>query len=125
MITSQEWMPKPLIFQRNYYDVKAVKVTEDNIYQVARWCGGEVRKKESLQFTLYSENYDFDSVPNGELVLLVPIVDGHLTAYFTDWVVRDEFGKLQVFTHEVFKESFRYSRSSEVQSNVNQESFDF
>lgn len=64
--------------------VDAVRVTEENVRQVAEWCGG----------TAYSMLTPHVWLTNG-------FGDG-LRAYAGDWVVRNKEGEFGVANHEVF-----------------------
>ena len=70
-------------FNRKPFVVDGVEVTEDNLAEVAEWCGGEVRRSDK----------------NGEKYVKVPVINPlsnrHTLAFVGDWVLRSNVPKPQ------------------------------
>lgn len=108
-------------FTRKPFDVEAVKVTEENITDVAAWCHGTIRKSGS---------------PGGKNVqsyikvhVKRPLNERQTQAYVGDWVVTatDERIKgFKVYTPRAFAESFDeiLEHMSEVLERMGQRSID-
>lgn len=91
----EDWIPKPTLFYRKVNQVYAVRLTSDNYLESATWFGG-------------STNYTH----NGDPILKLPITNGSLYAFFGDWIVRDERGRLSVYSHLEFKEIFEFDEEA-------------
>lgn len=95
-------------FERLPFTIKAVEVTAENIKQVARWCGGEIKsegRRGNKKFILV----DVKRALN----------DRQKQAYVGDWVLRAGSG-YKVYTPKAFHESFRkkVEHMVEVTSNM-------
>lgn len=79
-------------FVRRPLEVEAVQVTEDNLYEVAKWCQGEVRRdKEGLKYV--------------KVRVLNPHAEMLKEADVGCWVLRSERG-FKVYTESAFDNSF-------------------
>ena len=90
--------PRPLDireFERLPFSVQAVEVTRENIKQVARWCGGQVKSEGRRGNKKYIE-VDVKRALN----------DRQKQAYVGDWVLRAGSG-YKIYTPRVFAASFR------------------
>jgi hypothetical protein len=82
---------------RKSFDVKAVQVTADNIHQVAKWCGGEVRK------TSHSDPKKVRKYI--QVTVIRAINDKQTQAFIGDWVLCTKSG-FKVYVDKAFNESF-------------------
>lgn len=99
---------KPGKYGRTSFEVEAEEVSEDNIYEVAKWCGGVVFETSA------------DKYPHGSrLHIKVPVSNAAQTsvperqtlAFYGDNVVKGSFGPKgaegwKVYTPKAFKNSF-------------------
>lgn len=86
-------------YVRKTFHVNAVQVTEDNIEEVAKWCGGEVLTKQTpIKNAIKVET--FVKVP-----VLRPLNDKQSSAFISDWVLEHE-GGYKVYTDRAFVKSF-------------------
>jgi hypothetical protein len=82
-------------FQRKAFVVEAVRVTQKNINEVAKWCGGTVQKKPT------------DKGVQRFIKVKVhrPLNEKQTQAFIGDWVVKAEAG-FKVYTNRAFGNSF-------------------
>lgn len=93
-------MLTPVKYSRKPFDVEAVKLTPENIEEVAQWCGGEVRTSD-LSKSGGQEGYQqYIKVP-----VKRPLNDRQTRAYYDDWVVAAG-GSFKVYTPKAFVSSF-------------------
>ena len=92
-------------YTRKAFPVKGVQVTEENIEEVAKWCGGEVRTSVT---TVLSE----DGSPKGKLErpiikvsVVHPLNDRQTKAFLGDWVLESDYG-FKVYSQRAFNNSF-------------------
>lgn len=80
-----KYVSKPL-------EVEAVQVVEDDIYEIAKWCEGEVRKSK-----------------DGAKVIKVDVINPHADmlkeAEVGFWILKSERG-FKVYTEQAFNNSF-------------------
>jgi glutamine amidotransferase PdxT len=97
---SQPTVFKPEEYIRRPFIVQAVEVSEENMAQVAAWCGGEVRTSD--------ESKDGEE-PNLQKYIKVnvkrPLNERQTKAYFGDWVLSAGSG-FKVYTPKAFTTSF-------------------
>lgn len=82
-------------FERLPFSVQAVEVTAENMKQVAKWCGGEIKSagRRGIQKFIWIE-------------VKRALNDRQKSAYIGDWVLRAGSG-YKVYTPKAFSESFR------------------
>lgn len=88
MLTTQKYARKPFF-------VDAVRVTEDNLDQIAQWCGGEIRTK-----VIKGEANKYVHVPVKRALNV-----RQTQAFIGDWVLYAGSG-FKVFTHKAFETYF-------------------
>ena len=81
---------------RKPFYVDVVRVTKDNMAQVAEWCSGELRM-------LNREGSE--PVPYIQVQVIRPVNDRQTRAFAGDWVIKTETG-WKVYTHKAYKDSF-------------------
>lgn len=88
---------EPTTFKRRTFRVQAVRVTKENMRDLAEWCGGELAR------TL-DENYrDYISVPVGQVNGRVRLA----RAYVGNWITRlTEANNFRVYKDSSFTEAF-------------------
>lgn len=89
-----------LSFRSKVQFVDAMKITMDNIRDVAKWCGGEVAEE--------SKNSDATDVYRW---LIFPTLDGKKSANINDYLVKDEHGRFSKMTLKDFEEMFEQTAS--------------
>jgi hypothetical protein len=85
-------------YDRKGFSVEAVQVTEDNIAEVAAWCGGEIREKPAR---IGPGMAQYVKVPT-----VRPLNEKQTEAYVTDWVLKSPSG------FKVYMDSFQPRKSS-------------
>jgi hypothetical protein len=80
-------------YQRKPLKVEAVQVTEDNLYDVAKWCGGDVH-------TTLSSGKKYI-----EVAVLHPLHKKQTRASIGDWVLRSEQG-FKIYADAAFQKGF-------------------
>jgi hypothetical protein len=87
------------IYERNPLIVEAVQVTEDNIYEVAKWCGGDVQT---------IKGYEPGIAPKKviELDTLRPLYKKHTQALAGDWILKSENG-FKIYADIAFQKGFK------------------
>lgn len=78
-------------FKRRPFSVEGVQVTEENIMEVAEWCGGDVRR---------TVNEIYIKVKTHR-----PLNEKQRRAYVTDWVLKAKTG-FKVYTEQALENSF-------------------
>src|SRR3954454_9702878 len=94
---------KPEKYVRKPFAVEAIEVTPDNIRDVARWCGGKVKKASPG-----SEEWREHSPQYIKVDVLKPLNDRQTRAYYGDWVLSSGRGPggFKVYTPQAFSSSF-------------------
>jgi hypothetical protein len=80
-------------YKRKPLVVEAVQVTVDNLYDVAKWCGGDVRTMNSTK-----EKYI-------QIRVLHPNKPEHSMAFSGDWVLKSEQG-YKIYKDSAFQSGF-------------------
>lgn len=84
-------------YNRKSFTVEAVQVKPENIEEVAKWCGGEVRNDGSKEGTLSRDHI--------KVQVLNPLGEKQTQAYLGDWVLKS--GKnFKVYTNRSFFKNF-------------------
>jgi hypothetical protein len=84
-------------FERLPFPIKAVQVTEDNMIEVAKWCGGEIRHTQARS--------DRASAPYIKVRVHTPMTDRQSKAFVGDWVsVRGQ--DFKVYTSSAFERNY-------------------
>lgn len=84
-------------FVRKSFPVEAIQVTPENLKQIAKWCGGQVRHDGDKEGHL-SRDYI-------KVRVAYPINDRQTQAFLGDWVLKS--GKsFKVYTNAAFENSF-------------------
>lgn len=93
-------------YTRKPFPVEAVQVTEDNLSEVAQWCGGDIH-------TSTKTLRDDQGVETGKIKLQFvkvdvhrPLNDRHTKAFVGDWVLKSESG-FKVYALKAFENSFQ------------------
>lgn len=82
--------------QRKPFEVDAVQVTEENIFEVAVWCEG---------FVVGIKEKDLPYNPYIQVKVHKPQSPRQTTAFVGDWVLKTKTGN-RVYTDKAYKESF-------------------
>lgn len=82
-------------YKRKPFYVDEVRVTEENLSDVATWCKGEVRTTKGKNPQKYIK-----------VKVLRPLNNKQTTAFVGDHVLFSETGGYKVYTHEAFVKSF-------------------
>lgn len=88
-------------FVRKPFPVDAVRVTLENIDEVAAWCGGEVRLGAGRPGRKV-EIETYIKVPADR-----PLNEKQTQAYIGDWVLKAETGGFKVYTNRAMDNSFQ------------------
>jgi hypothetical protein len=88
MVETDNYARKPFV-------VEGIRVTEENLSDIADWCGGEVRTSTTM-----SENKRYVKVRVHH-----PLSDRQTKAYVGDWVLFSGNG-YKVYTDAAFQKSF-------------------
>lgn len=91
-------------FARNPFEVEAVKVTDENMQEVAEWCGGDVRRATPRSG---SDVKAYVKVPAHN-----PLNEKQKRAFEGDWVLRSPAG-FKVYTDHAMVKSFSELDKSE------------
>lgn len=88
-------------YQRKPFAVDAVEVTQQNMYDVARWCGGKVQTAGAEDPARRGQKYIKVQVKK-------PLDDRQTQAYVGDWVLSSGQGPwgFKVYTPKAFESSF-------------------
>lgn len=82
-------------YTRKSFDVEAVQVTDDNISEVAEWCGGEVRSTKN----------DDEETSYIKVRVFRPMSERQTRAYVGDWVLYAGTG-YKVYPPKPFEKCF-------------------
>lgn len=82
-------------FTRKPFDVEAVQVTEENMGEVAAWCGGRVQ-------TIRVDDKDVRYI---KVRVVRPMSEKQTQAYVGEWVLEVNKGH-KVYTNKAFLENF-------------------
>lgn len=85
-------------FIRKVRPVEAVQVTDDNMAEVAQWCGGLVVPINGLN--------GGNTAPYIHVAVQSPRRDSDSQAFVGSWIVREDYRNLRVITNKQFKNSY-------------------
>lgn len=90
-------------YVRRAFAVEAVQVTPDNIQDVARWCGGRVKRTSTSHWSARA-GQEFVKVRVSK-----PLNERQTMAYYGDWVLSSGTGPtgFKVYTPKAFTTSFQ------------------
>lgn len=90
-------------YVRRPFAVEAVQVTPDNIKEVARWCGGRIKRTSTSHWTARA-GQEYVKVRVNK-----PLNERQTMAYYGDWVLSAEDGSngFKVYTPKAFAMSFQ------------------
>ena len=100
MVNSEEWASGSFHFRRKLNDVRAIRVTTDNVRDVAKWCGGEELKTPSAMGERYVAQ------PLHPILNIPTLTEFPLQAYHGNWVVKGEDGKFSIMENKIFVEEY-------------------
>lgn len=89
-------MIKPQTYARRQFEIEAVQVTDENIGQVAAWCGGKLRS--------YTNEEGFE-IPFIKVQVARPLNVKQTQAHAGDWVLKAGTG-FKVYTDKAFERCF-------------------
>jgi hypothetical protein len=97
-------------FVRKSFPVDAVRVTEENLEEVARWCDGELRNAEDADRPVgaVGDQYIKVRVHN-------PLTERQTKAFVGDWVLYAGKG-YKVYTDKAFRKSFDPPANKQVEA---------
>lgn len=93
-------------YVRKPFDIDAVQITEENIAEVAKWAGGDVRK-------------DRENKPYIKIRVFQPKNSRQTKGYVGDWVLYAGTG-YKVYTPKAFENSFELADPKSSTTSVNQ-----
>lgn len=96
-------MIQPETYERRTFPVEAVRVTDDNMHEVAKWCMGEVetQKRPSKK----GEGGYVQEVPYLKVNVLRPLNDRQTMAFVGDWVLKTGTS-FKIYTDIAFHKNF-------------------
>lgn len=83
-------------YVRKSFDVEAVRVTEENIDEVAQWCGGTIEAPHALSL---------EEAKHIKVRVRYPINERQTKAFVGDWVLNSGRG-FKVYTDNAFNKQF-------------------
>lgn len=97
------------------HEAEAIRVSESNMKEVAKWCGGEVISANSaLGILSYLGVGKFNNVVN------VPTKDGFITVEPGEWLVREkQDGVFFRMNHNEFVQSYQNERKAVMEDFAN------
>ena len=90
----------PRYFRRRKNQIEAVRVDEENVKDVAKWCGGEALRVASSGY-IKAEN---------QPALKVPSLGEPITVWLGEWLVKDEDGRYSVMDNREFTTEFEFDK---------------
>lgn len=78
-------------YTRKPFSIEAVRVTEENMEDVAKWCGGEIHKYNGKRFI--------------KVDVARPLTEKQTKAFAGDWVLRVKTS-FKVYQHKAFVSNF-------------------
>lgn len=83
-------------YVRKSFDVDAIRVTDDNIEEVAQWCGGTIEAPHALSL---------EEDKHIKVRVRYPISERQTKAFVGDWVLNSGRG-FKVYTNNAFNKQF-------------------
>lgn len=96
MADEETWAPSAIHFRRKKNDLTAVRLTDENVRSVAKWCGGEAIPDTSSGYVRRE----------GPLLKLPTLNEFPMDAYSGNWVVKDEDGRFSIMENKIFIEEY-------------------
>lgn len=90
----------PRYFKRRKNEIEAIRVDEENVKTVAKWCGGEAIRFESNGY-IRAEH---------KAALRVPQLGEPLTVWLGEWLIKDEDGRYSVMDNKEFTTEFEFDK---------------
>jgi hypothetical protein len=81
------------VYNRKPLQVEAIQVTDDNLYEIAKWCGGDVH------------THPVNSKKHIEVKVLHPLHKKQSRAAIGDWVLKSEQG-FKIYADSAFRKGF-------------------
>jgi hypothetical protein len=100
MVTTEKFIRKP-------FTIDAVRVTEENLEEVAKWCGGDVTTE-----TRGKKEVRYIKVP-----VTNPLNERQTKAYVGDWVLHSK-SSWKSYTNRAFDDSFEQYSPTPVQKEA-------
>ena len=95
---SNDYTSGPRYFKRKRNQIEAVRVDEENVKTVAKWCGGEA-------FRIGTDKY---IKPAPEPGLRVPSLGDPIQVWLGEWLIKDEDGRFSVMSNKEFMEEYEF-----------------
>ncbi len=93
------------MYVRKQFPVRAKRVTEKNVVEVAAWCGGEVV-------------YNGRKRPHITADIIGAVNFRQTQALVGDWVVLSDDGKLKFYTDSAFQKTFVRDEDSDIREKL-------
>ena len=93
-------------YTRKPFPVEAVQVTEENLNEVAKWCGGDIHTSTKTLRNAAGEETSKIKRPFIKVDVHRPLNDRQTKAFVGDWVLKSESG-FKVYTLKAFDNSFQ------------------
>lgn len=93
-------------YTRKPFPVDAVQVTEENLNEVAKWCGGDIHTSTKTLRNDAGEETGKIKLPFIKVDVHRPLNDRQTKAFVGDWVLKSDSG-FKVYTLKAFDNSFQ------------------
>jgi len=110
-------------YTRKPFPVEAVQVTEENLNEVAEWCGGDIHASTKTLRNDAGEETSKIKLPFIKVDVHRPLNDRQTKAFVGDWVLKSESG-FKVYTLKAFDNSFQKKFVGESSESVGKLSTD-
>lgn len=110
-------------YTRKPFPVEAVQVTEENLNEVAKWCGGDIHTSTKTLRNDAGEETGKIKLPFIKVDVHRPLNDRQTKAFVGDWVLKSESG-FKVYTLKAFDNSFQKKFVGESSESVGKLSTD-
>jgi hypothetical protein len=97
----------PIRYVRKPIFVDAVKITEQNFVEAAKWCHGQIRTQ--AEELLVDQNLDDPKIPRTCFIHVRVQSPKHIRqtrAYVGDWLLYADLGGYKIYTQKAFDSSF-------------------
>lgn len=91
-------------YQRKPSYVEAVRVTEENFFDVAHWCQGSIVTPGAVNLSISEISQAKDK--HIAVRVMNPMKERHSKAFVGDWVLYSQFKGYQVYTNKAFDNAF-------------------
>lgn len=117
-MSENEWAEQPRRFQRRKNEIEAIRVTEDNAAEIAKWCGGQAVKNLKKENSYLPSSGSYGAATGEMPILRVPVLGEPLAIHNGEWLIKDEEGRYSAMSNKEFQLEFVFITPQKMSTSV-------